>query len=446
MEWTYEHIRQWAPNNLLLQKSRRIARPAAWKEISTDGKLLWGRFSRGEDQDLISVVRLDGEKARCECNERYQPCRHALALPQLMLRYATFVKQAEAAPPWVQEVLQRPMPARPNAAEEARRKAAREERLGKRQEDMEQGVEELEQWLLDLVRQGLTNLESQPNSFWERAAAKMVDRKLGGIARRIRSVPDILQQPGWPDYLPGLIAELYLFVQGFRQMSTLSEPLQEELLSLGGVNQKKEALLEQEGIRDHWLVVGQEEGEEERLRYRRTWLLGEHTGRFALLLDFAWGRETFTFQYVAGSALRGELVFYPGAYPLRALMKEAAPYQQPLEAIQGYATFADMLDAYAEGLSANPWIFAFPALLEAVHPGQDSEGRFVLVDSEQRQLPLYTEEGTPWKLLAVAAGESLSVFGTWSGQAFRPQSAFYQERLVLLSGPVDSGLEDGQDW
>ena len=64
------------------------------------------------------------------------------------------------------------------------------------------GAEELETWLLDLMRQGLADLPARPRSFWETAAARLVDNQLPGLAAvlrelaKIRSAGELVRQRG----------------------------------------------------------------------------------------------------------------------------------------------------------------------------------------------------------------------------------------------------------
>ena len=167
---------------------------------------------------------------------------------------------------------------------------------------MQDGVAELERWLLDLIQQGLSSVGSQGHAFWDSFAAKMQDAKLGGIARRIRRF-NYIQELGdnWHEQLLEQMAQLYLFVQGFKQLEDLSEPLQEEILALAGLNKKREEVLALEGVKDDWLVVGVSESEEEKLFLRKSYLLGSDSGRIALIMDYNYGVPKFEFNWPLGS-------------------------------------------------------------------------------------------------------------------------------------------------
>jgi len=296
---------------------------------------------------------------------------------------------------------------------------------------MKQGVEALEQWLFDLVQQGLSTLENQPPDFWERFAASMTDAKLSGIAKRIRQWPALLEQADWHERLLEELAECYLFVQTFRQLDSLPPKMQEDALSLGGYSHRKEYLLAQDGMRDNWLVIGQIDGKEEKLRFRRTWLWGERSGQAALLLDYAFGNNPFEKQWRVGSATQAELVFYPSNYPMRALPKEAVPYSQPLEQLSGYPDLQAFADAYARALSQNPFLFSFPALLEEAEPVLE-QGQARLADRKGLSLPTAPEDRVSWRLIAGGAGQQHALFGEWDGRHFYPLSLLRGGQVIPL--------------
>jgi type VI protein secretion system component VasF len=68
-------------------------------------------------------------------------------------------------------------------------------RADKRAAAVAQGLDALDLWLDDLLRQGLATVETQPATFWERQAARMVDAQAPGIAARLQE--DVRQAIGW---------------------------------------------------------------------------------------------------------------------------------------------------------------------------------------------------------------------------------------------------------
>jgi hypothetical protein len=311
-----------------------------------------------------------------------------------------------------------------------RRLEQRERTRDKRIEAMRDGAADLERWLLDLVRLGLAAAAQQPEEFWENTAARMVDAKLGSVGRRIRQWKALLRAPDWHELLLGEIAELYLLARSLRRLDQLPPDLRQEALSTAGQPMKREAVLAQPAVADRWLIAGRAEGADEQLRYRRSWLLGARTRRTALLLDFAWGDAPFDPPLQPGTALQADLCFYPGAFPLRAALRDDHyPSDDPFDLAPGFADFSAFLDAFAGALGANPWLYAFPALLDDVRPALH-EDRLFLVDRSNQAIAAATP--ARWPLLALSAGHSVSVFGEWDGKSFQVLSAVAEGRLVCF--------------
>ncbi len=283
---------------------------------------------------------------------------------------------------------------------------------------MQQGAEELAWWLRDLMHHGLANAHQQPATFWEDMARRMVDAKLGGLARRIRLIKELLREENWPDRLLAELALLHLTCEGFQRSDNLPDGLWADLLQFAGLNLKKEEVLQTGPVVDDcWQVLGRSEGVEENLRYRRTWLMGERSERFALLLEFVWGRIEFESDWQTGQVLEGEMAFYPSAWPLRALTKgEIVVTRDANPQLPGLASFEALNAAYREALGANPWLMVLPVLLENVIP-RIEKGQFLLSDATGATLPLACTPETGWRWVSVSAGRPIRVFAEWDGVA-----------------------------
>lgn len=301
----------------------------------------------------------------------------------------------------------------------------------KRIEQMKVGALELKSWLQDVLRQGLAITDGKSDPNWESFAAKMVDRKLGSIARRIRQMNQWQTEEHWHETLLEEIAALFLFAEAFSKLEHFPQAVQDELVAIGGYNWKKDAILEKKGIADHWLVIALTSGSEDNLTFRRTWLIGENSRRIALILEFVWGRATFEQAWKVGQAFESELVFYPAAYPLRALLKAPKLYTRPLLLPPAYTDFDELLDAYAMAIGQNPWLRDFPGLLNNVLVIFEQK-TFHLIDQQKRMIPVDGEYQKLWRLLALGAGKTVQLFGTWDGRAFAPLSVVLPDRIVDL--------------
>jgi hypothetical protein len=307
------------------------------------------------------------------------------------------------------------------------------EKYSDRSQEMQLGIRELEAWLLDTVEQGLAQLPSLSKDAFDDIASRLVDLKLGGIARRIRSFEQLRHEEHWRKLSSSFLAELYFFVQRFQKMDKLPSEQQIDLLLQGGVNlQKKDVITHGEPIDDYWIVLGLEMGIEERIRFRRTWIWGENSQQAALILDFAWGSEPFEGHYVVGAALQAQVIYYPGAHNTRVLIQDPSLKNQPFAQLDGYDSLESFTLHYANLLREAPAIIAYPVLLNQVICFA-KEGQFFIVDQDKHYLELDIEDFSGWQLVAASAGYPITAFATYDGFRLKPLSAIVNERVVKLT-------------
>ncbi len=319
-------------------------------------------------------------------------------------------------------------------AEQAKINAAnRRTNRDKRITGMQEGARELRLWLSDLVYQGLANAQSQPAAFWEDFAAQMVDRKLSGVARVIRSFPfNLSLKEGFKKVIPQ-IADLYLLAKGLETYDELPVALQQQLLQVAGLNVKKEEVKKGECVVDYWLVIGKKESNEEKLQARYSWLIGQHTGKIVLLLDFAWGNQSFETEWLPGRAYAGEMVHYPGTFNPRALFKAFEPGTEAFKLPEGIPNFETLRAVFLEAVSKNPWLDRLPVLLDRVTAIYTTNGNFFLRDETGKSVSLESKHEMPnWKIMAVSSGHPISLFGEWDSQYFVPITAIFQNRIIPL--------------
>src|SRR5262249_25467497 len=155
---------------------------------------------------------------------------------------------------------------------------------------------------------------------------------------------------------------------GFKRIAELPEATQADIRALIGWTQNQDELLRLDGTRDRWLVLGQRIEEEDRLRVQRVWLSGERSGRAALVFHFSHGQQPLDASVVTGAVIEADLIFFPGAYPLRAIVKQRHGAPAPPERISGYAKIIDAYGAFTSAMAVNPWLEKFPMPLLNVTP------------------------------------------------------------------------------
>ena len=182
---------------------------------------------------------------------------------------------------------------------------------------------------------------------------------------------------------------------------------------------------------DEWMVMGQTEGVEDRLNFRRVWLKGQKTKKDALILDYVFGEGGFPNHFPTGSIIKGVLCFYPSSYPLRAIVRLPFGIVTESQPFNGFSGFKSFTLAYSKALLANPWLLDFPVCFENVKPIKKKNKLFIL-DKNNQQLEVLIQNQDDWKLLAMSGGYPIKIFGEWTGDVFIPLSAESEGRLVAF--------------
>ena len=136
-------------------------------------------------------------------------------------------------------------------------------------------------------------------------------------------------------------------------------------------------------------------------------------------------------EFPPGSVVEGSLIFYPSAFPQRALISESLKQipGKTVKKLPGYEDLNQLTYQYAAALGTQPWLEQFPATLNRVRPYSQNNQAF-LADTGNRALPLADEPETAWALIALSGGLPITVFGEWNGQYLRVLSAIARERFV----------------
>ena len=142
--------------------------------------------------------------------------------------------------------------------------------------------------------------------------------------------------------------------------------------------------------------------EQDRIRARRTWLRGRKTGRDALLLSFAAAGQPLDDSLTVGTDADADLVFYPGAVSLRAvvLAKHGPTTTTATADRRTAAPVAGLLAGYAAALAADPWLDSWPAVLEVTPARAPAPA---VRDADGDALPLHPGAGDCWPLFALSA-------------------------------------------
>jgi hypothetical protein len=429
-----------APDASSLKGARGVSSAAQWQAAGLHDEVLWG-LCRGSGKHPYQVcVDLAGPAYKCSCPSRKFPCKHALGLLLLWSSGATL--ESTAPPAFVTEWLaaRAARSAAPRQAGPADPAAARK-RVQQRAERVAAGMAELRRWLDDQVQQGLAGAQQAGHQPYDVMAARLVDAQAPTVASAVRRLGGVAGiGPHWADRLLGGLAMIRLLVAGHERLDTLPPALAATVRSRIGFPVAQEDVLATPPVRDRWQILGQVDSDEGAIATRRTWLLGAATGRFALVLSFAAPGQSLVADLLPGTVLDAALCFYPGAAPLRALVRERFAAPRPLTAPAGATDLPAALAGWAATVAAEPWRTDVPMLLAGVVPSADG----FLTDAAGESLPLAPGHREPWWLLAAAGGAPATVAGEWTPSGLRPLAAWADGRHVPAAPPVADGAAGRQ--
>ena len=493
--WSVEQVESIAPSPSVLTSARPIATPGRWAHLGADDDAVWGSFRGSSAEPYDTVVDHRHVAVRCTCPSRKVPCKHALAL--LLLWIGGHVPEV-VAPAHVTTWLERRRgangdsaggaPTKPDAVAGGStsdgstsgdsvspvgigteggddidvppppidRTDARDDRVAR----MHEGLDELDRWLIDRMRTGLADPALAQFATWDSLAARLVDARAGSLANRVRRLAGLVgASADWHQHVLDEIGLLHLLSQAGRRLGTLPDDLADRVATTVGWQVRQADVLVGVPETDHWLVAGRSDTREDRIEVRRTWLRGQMSGRWALILSFAAYRQSLDTSLVVGTTVHADLHRYPG-HALRALVGDvhSSHDQSPKSGadVALSATSAPDLRGGAAGedevgrrggsigeacgevgraLATEPWLDRVPVLVRAA-PTM-SAGRWVLTD-DTGSLPLddasrSVRSGLPM-LLAVSAAAPVDLAVEWTPTGLVPLTVF-GERGAIDVGP-----------
>jgi hypothetical protein len=249
-------------------------------------------------------------------------------------------------------------------------------------------------------------------------AARLVDAQAPALADRVREVGGSLAaRDDWAETLLFEAGRWQLAVEAWRRRDSLDASTYADLRVVLGWPYRPDEAEVFERVEDRWVVAGVREGSDGRITSQRTWLWGERTGRWLVLLDFAAAGAALRVADVVGSVVDDAVVVYPGSEPGRAAWS-GSQRVVGAGALPAASTVDAAVDQVASWLAGNPWRDRLPACLGGVVLVEDS-GRWWLRDEAGDRLPLASGV-EPWAALALSGGRPMTVFAEWDAGSLHP--------------------------
>lgn len=432
-----------APDQGSLAAAKKLLKPSGWPTICEDGDgLVWGECQgSGSNPYRVCVTEADAGY-KCTCPSRKFPCKHSLALMWMRVEGKVAFSKCDA-PGWVSDWLSRrrgPSAAGVSAVEpkatiaatenaepeaidpkaEAKAAAARERSRQARETSISGGLEELGLWLSDLLSTGVAAFASNPGSACRTMAQRLFDAKASGLGVMVDSLPSrLFALPEFGRSL-GAVKELgvlHLIAEAYRRQDVLPDRLKDDVRQMVGWNITRDALLADQGaerVETTWRVwLTRVELQPDKLRRIETWLHGD--GRNAVLIDYVPASTgAASSGYAVGDQFSSEIVYYPSAVPLRALISRATSgcdlTPDPLSIPD--RTLTSAFEQYEEALALKPWLGDYPMFFRNGRVRR-SGGRFFLVDDNICLPVSEAQADAAWPLLQCG---NIDGAGIWNGE------------------------------
>ncbi len=415
-----------------LKNGKNLANRSKWVNVFAHQDALWGYCSGSGSSPYFTQIDLRSLAFKCNCPSRKFPCKHGIGLAYLFLKEENIFTKAIELEPNVNEWLTKrgskittqTTDNEPIVSNE-KIEAAKEKRADTRSRQVLGGINELRQWLQDIVRAGIMTIPANSIRFNQNIIARMVDAKAGGLAAALRNLNDINYfEEGWQVEFMRQLSRLYLMIEAFEKSESLAPALQNDLRSLIGWQTKKEEVLQTQSVGDQWVVLARQVQEEDKgLQSERCWLWGTRSNRPALILNFFGGYgPPLGITHATGTTLIGDLCFYPSTFSLRALfaIQNETTHFQP---VTGFSDIASFKKSYHGLLSNFPFLENVPTVISNVFLYKN-EKNWLIVDNSQTAIVLQNTDDELFSIFSFSGAQTISVFGLFQNNKLKVLSAW----------------------
>jgi hypothetical protein len=274
------------------------------------------------------------------------------------------------------------------------------------------GLRELDRWLVDRVRAGLTDPALARYATWDTVAARLVDAQAPSLANRVKRLAGAVgTRPGWHEHVLAELGVLHLLARAGGHLNELPDDLAAGVRTAIGWAARTDDIRAGTPITDRWHVVGRSDILEDRIVVRRTWLRGDATRRWAMLLAFAAYGQALDGGLAVGTLVHADMHFYPGAAALRALAGVVHAAPEPDAVGPPVSSVAGGCDEVGAALASEPWLERHPVTLEATPVHRD--GRWLLTDHSGSVALVGASAALP-TLVACAGGRPARISAEWT--------------------------------
>jgi hypothetical protein len=476
--WAIEQVVALAQTSARFGAGEAIAVPSRWSHTGASDRALWGRYHGSGAEPYEVVVDHADVRHRCTCPSRVLPCKHVVGLLVMWVRgHVSDVAETPAVASWMdrqhrareerrgagddgggggaapEAAGEGPVEGRGGAGDpdraataggtpEGEPDSARNERIDK----LLGGLVELDRWLEDRLRVGLSDPSVARFATWDELANRLVDARAGSLANRVRRLAGrVGASPDWHEQVLAEMGMLHLIAQAGQRVPSLPRDLGDAVAVTCGWQVRKTDVEASAPETDRWLVIGRSDTREDLVEVRRVWLRGLDSGASAMVLSFAAYRQSLDASLDVGSLILADVHRYPGSTQ-RVLVGEILErLGGPDEAMPAATSFATTVGgACAEVgrvLAAEPWLDRVPVTLAAAPTvGESGNGASWVLSDDTGSVVISAEatrSDSLAALLAASAGSPVTLTVEWTTSGFVPLAVFLSDRTLDIGPRAD---------
>lgn len=410
MNLTEDQIFSLAPDEASKKSGKDLANLSKWVTKGINEQALWGECQGSGSKPYQTQIDINNIAFKCSCPSRKFPCKHGLGLLLLYVRSKNSFTENNS-PQWVTEWISKRTEKQERKTEQDEKpvdEAAQAKRKQARQQKVSDGIEELRLWIKDIVRNGILSMPDKGFVWFENMAKRMIDSQASGLANMVRALGETnFYADGWHTNFMDQLLSIYLIAEGFRNSNSIHEHIQQDIRNIIGFTQNQEELKEQTGIIDTWLILAKQITEVDNIVTERNWLYGTQTKQFALVLQFIVRGQGAQTTLTPGIFLQAELVFFPSATPLRAIIKKqiATNSSSQFDKLANWQQVAETETILSSRL---PVRNERPYIVQQLKPVQFND-QWWLQDADRNMMQLKNANRTIWKLLSLGGGNAMDM-------------------------------------
>ncbi len=433
MNLNEDQILELAPDEASKKAGKDLASPNKWVTKGANEQALWGECQGSGSKPYQTQIDIANIAFKCSCPSRKFPCKHGLGLMLFYARQTASFTESNA-PDWVTEWLKKRVENEVKKATKEEKpvdEVAQAKRQDARKQKVSDGINELQLWIKDIIRNGIISIPEKDYTWFDNIAKRMVDAQAPGLANMVRNLAETnFYTDGWQSGFIDQLVSMYLITQGYKMNAATELSFINDLKNWIGFTQNQDELKEQAGITDTWLVLAKQSTEVDNITTDKFWLYGTESNNYALILQFIVRGQGGNLTLTPGMFMQAELVFFPSVSPLRAIIKKQIATNAHSN-FQAFKNWQQVALAQTQ-LNANfPVHSERPFIIQQIKPVQFNN-QWWLQDAEKNIMQLKNEEKTIWKILSLSGGKPLNMAVIGKENKYEPIGVWYNQEYKIL--------------